>query len=123
MSEWNWLRRKELAVGWLLFISILFFIPGSDLPKKPWFSDIHIDKWVHVGLFTVLLFLWKAAFRKPGTSIMIMLAVLYGLFVEIFQGWLVPNRSFDLYDLLADTAGSVLGLFIWSVVYKKNKPL
>jgi len=50
-------------------------------------------------------------------------ALAYGYLVEVIQREWIPNRSFDLYDVLADMAGSVLGLVVWLWVYKKNKPL
>jgi VanZ family protein len=51
-----------------------------------------------------------------------MVAVAYGLSIEIIQDRLVTNRSFDLGDLLADFIGSIIGVWLW-VRYKKNKPL
>jgi VanZ family protein len=119
-------RSKWMALGWLLIISVLFFIPGSSLPKETWFSKIYIDKWVHVGLFAGLVFLWRSAFtfpQKNGNLLLLAAAFIYGLAVELIQGQWVPRRDFDLVDLLSDAVGSILGLFLWLRVYKKNKPL
>jgi len=110
----------------MLFISILFFLPGSALPKENWFSKIYIDKWVHTGFFVVLLFLWRSAFpsKAKGFSFLLFLvAVIYGLIVEFVQKWWVPNRDFDYFDVLFDALGSLLGLVAWWWLYKKNKPL
>jgi VanZ family protein len=115
-----------MAVCWLVFITLLFFLPGSALPKETWFSKIHIDKWVHTGFFVVLLFLWRSAFEWNGKGynvLLFLVAVTYGLLVEFVQKWWVPNRDFDYYDLLFDASGSILGLVVWSWAYKKNKPL
>ena len=131
MLRANWLKSKALAISWFIIMNILFVLPGSALPKAGWFSDIQLDKWIHVGLFAVLVFLWCSAFTPLFKKIWIALvvAIAYGLLVEIVQKYWVPNRSFDLYDVLADAAGSVLGLFVWLRVNKKvkriekNKPL
>ena len=107
-------------------MSFLFVIPGSALPEEGWFYRLHPDKWIHVGLFAVLLFLWRSSFdwkSKHYNFILFISATLYGLLIEIIQLRWVPNRSFDMYDVLADMAGSVLGLGIWLQGYKKNKPL
>jgi len=126
MLKANWLRSKALAIAWFLIMNVLFFLPGSALPKEHWLAEIHIDKWVHVGLFVVLIFLFCSAFNfsllKKAWMILIT-AIIYGFLVEVVQKFWVPNRSFDLYDVLADTAGSILGLFVWLRVNKKNKPL
>lgn len=104
----------------------LFCLPGNDLPGNDFLDKIHFDKMVHVGLFAVLLFLWRSAFNpeiKNYNLILLISALLYGLLVEFVQKYWIPLRSFDLYDVAADTAGSILGLLVWSGVYKKNKPL
>jgi VanZ family protein len=97
------------------------------LPKEnKWMALISFDKWVHTGLFAVLLFLWNTSFNKGIKFFefyLLLFAVLFGLSVEIIQREWIPNRSFDLYDLAADTLGSIIGLVIWWRVYKKNKPL
>jgi len=126
MLRASWLKSKVLVIGWFVIMNVLFFLPGTALPERPWFIDIQIDKWVHIGLFAVLVFLLCCAFDLglPKKSWIVLVAALsYGLLVEVLQGTWIPNRSFDGYDILADAAGSVAGLYIWLGVYKKNKPL
>ena len=50
------------------------------------------------------------------------MAVLYGLLIEFVQDRLVTNRSWDMGDVVADFAGSIIGVVAWNW-YKKNKPL
>ena len=126
MFKWKLFQNKWLAVGWLLFITILFFLPGSSFPKQNWFSKIYIDKWVHTGVFAVLLFLWRSAFElqlKYYHLLLLIFALLYGFTVELVQKQWVPNRDFDLYDIMADMAGAILGLVVWFWFNKKNRPL
>jgi VanZ family protein len=119
------IRSKALALGYLIFISFLFFLPGSALPKENWFGRIHLDKWIHVSLFSILVFIFSFAFRifKPSAQVLLFIsALLYGTVIEWVQDRFIQNRGFDVYDILADGAGAVLGLLLagW---YKKNKPL
>jgi VanZ family protein len=123
MLQANWLKSKMLAIGWLILMCILFVIPGSALPEQSWFADIQLDKLVHIGLFSVLIFLWCSAFELglPANAwIVIMTAIFYGLLVEYVQKTWIPNRSFDLYDLIADAIGSIVGLMVWLRVYRKK---
>jgi VanZ family protein len=125
MFKWKIFQYKWVAVSWLLVISLLFFLPGSALPKENWLDRIHFDKLVHVGLFAILIFLWKSSFNWNFGSynwFLLFSALLYGFLVEFIQLWWVPNRSFDLYDVLSDMTGSVIGLFVWLRVYKKINP-
>src|SRR5437868_246664 len=122
MLQWKIFRYKALPILWLLLMNFLFFLPGSALPKEDWLDRIFFDKWVHIGLFAVLIFLWRSAFTWTFTKynlVLIFSALLYGLLVEFIQRQWVPNRSFDLYDVLADTIGSIIGLIVWLSSIKK----
>jgi hypothetical protein len=122
MLKWKLFRYRTVAITWLLIMSVLFFLPGSALPKENWLDLIYFDKIVHIGLFAVLIFLWRSSFILDFNNynlLLLFLALLYGLLVEFIQLMWVPNRSFDLYDVLSDMTGSVLGLFVWLRVYKK----
>jgi VanZ family protein len=103
-------------------MSLLFFLPGSDLPQANWLESIYFDKWVHIGLFAILVFLWRSSFNFDFNYynwLLLFSALVYGLLVEFIQKNCVPNRSFDLFDVLADMAGSILGLAVWLKAYKK----
>lgn len=104
------------AISWFVIINILFFLPGSAFPKDDWLSKIAFDKWVHIGIFTVLLFLWCHALALKSLKafvLIILLAVGYGLLVEYIQERWVDNRSFDWGDLIADAIGCVIGVIAW----------
>lgn len=73
---------------------------------------IWLDKWVHLGFFAMLVWLWARGLGVSGRKSMTGLAiaaVLYGLMVEVIQHQFVVNRSFDLLDLVADSAGIMAG--------------
>jgi VanZ family protein len=126
MLRWKIFRYKAVAITWLFIMCILFFLPGSAFPSENWLGEIYFDKLVHVGLFTVLIFLWRSAFNSEFANYnlaLLLSALVYGLAVEFIQRYFVPNRDFDLYDVVADITGSFLGLAVWLWTYKKNKPL
>ena len=113
---------KLLAVLWLVFISVLFILPGSAFPKDNWLTKLHFDKWVHFGFFAVLLFLWRFYFPPAGKYDLLLLlaAFFYGLGVELIQHFFVANRSFDIVDLIADMAGAFAGIWFWNKRYIKK---
>ena len=115
---------KFLAVLWLLFISVMFFLPGSALPQEDWLDRIYFDKWVHIGFFALLLFLWRFYFPPDAkyTWLLLLLALGYGLGVEFIQRDFIANRSFDLTDVVADMSGALAGVWFWNR-RKKNRPL
>jgi VanZ family protein len=107
------------AIGWLLISTLLLTIPGSAFPTENWLSKIWFDKWVHIGMFAGMTFLWCWALHKkqtlrvkfPNLFIGIgIICLLYGVTMEFVQEYIVVNRSFDTGDIIADAAGCLLGV-------------
>jgi VanZ family protein len=46
--------------------------------------------------------------------------LIYGIAIEFIQKYFIPNRSFDLGDIMADMVGISLGLILVSRVYIKK---
>jgi VanZ family protein len=114
-------QMKAFAILWLLFISLLFFLPGSALPKEDWLKDIYFDKWIHFGFFALLVFFWRFYFPSANkfNCMMLVLALIYAFGVEIIQHYFIANRSFDLGDVIADMTGAAAGILFWGWYIKK----
>ncbi|HEX4877329.1 MAG TPA: VanZ family protein [Chitinophagaceae bacterium] len=117
------------AIAWLTITTILLVLPGSSLPQEDWLSKIWFDKWVHIGLFAVMTFLWGRMVMNNNSSISIkrkwilyvaLAVLLYGIGMEFIQKYFVPNRSFDNGDIAADAAGSFLGFLLYNRMYIKK---
>ena len=107
------------AIGWFVICTVLLVLPGSAFPKENWLSEIWFDKWVHIGLFALLVTLccWGALKKtheqrllRKHFIVFTILAIVYGTGMEFVQEHLVINRSFDNGDIAADAIGSVIGL-------------
>ncbi|HUR64872.1 MAG TPA: VanZ family protein [Chitinophagaceae bacterium] len=118
-----------LAVSWLLISTFLLTIPGTRFPKEDWLSKLWFDKWVHIGIFSLMVFLWcwffyKSAIKKANLINYFLVTALccfaYGTGMEFVQKYFVSNRSFDLGDIIADGVGCVAGLiYSWGRYIKK----
>lgn len=113
--------RLLIAIIYFIFICFLFVLPGSAFPSENWMSKIYFDKWVHIGIFFFFMIIWGWALSltKKGMWWLLAIAIIYGILVEVAQDTLVPNRSFDLGDWIADIGGSLVGLFAWHRYIKK----
>jgi hypothetical protein len=109
-----------LAIGWLLLSTFLLLLPGNRFPQENWFDRIWVDKWVHIGMFAVMVILWCRALKTSNAGnrhllkIFIFLTTgwfIYGIGMEFVQRYLVANRSFDTGDIIADGIGCAAGLF------------
>jgi VanZ family protein len=118
------------ALGWFIFTTILLLFPGQKFPKKGFFLKVPwFDKWVHIGLFAIMALLvgrWllkkkNSLERQKQYLLLCGLACLaYGIIMEFIQKYFVPLRSFDMGDILADGAGSLLGVFFAGKLYIKK---
>lgn len=106
------------AIGWFLLSLVLLCLPGSSLPKYPWLAAIHADKWVHIGLFGILcaLFCRLVISQKNEGKIIQMYCILvtiggifYGITMEFVQKYWIAGRSFEPWDIVADSIGCILG--------------
>ncbi len=118
------------GIAWFFLVLTLICLPGDDLPQaSTWMDLIHFDKCVHIGLFSMLgfLFMWPFVVapasnkKKLQTILKIAIAViLWGITTEFIQKYYIPKRSFDLFDWAADSAGAVLAHFAAMFVIRKR---
>jgi VanZ family protein len=116
------LSKNTPALLWTLFILLLMAIPGNMLPHEEETFIPNLDKLVHATLFGSFVFLWSVyyATRKEKNNhsnsrfvLIVIIACLYGVGTELMQKYLIPNRDYDVFDIMADSIGAVLGfLFV-----------
>ena len=115
------LSKHTPALLWTIFILILMVIPGNMLPKAEKTFIPNLDKLIHATLFGSFVFLWSIyyATRKEKNNhsdsrfvLILIIACLYGVATELMQKYLIPNRDYDLFDIMADSIGAVLGFLI-----------
>lgn len=103
----------------LILATVLFCIPGNQLPDDDWLGDISADKLVHIALFAILVTLWglpsihrvqkQPESLKRTLILIVVVALIYGVAIELIQGAYIPNRSYSLADMAADALGSIAG--------------
>ena len=116
------------AIFWLLFVTLLLGLPGTEFPKITWLNKIWIDKWVHFLMFGILVILWCSAYRskqKKGNFRKVfiritVLCLLYGIMMELVQHFFISFRTFEMIDIMADGAGCIVGLFVVNSWYIKK---
>ena len=94
-----------LFVCGLVAVIVLSLLPAEAMPAL----EVS-DKIEHAAAYAFLAFTGALALRRPHRWLVAGLAVL-GIALEIAQT-LVPGRSFDLVDGLANAAGAILGVLL-----------
>ncbi len=104
------------ALAWTIVTLVLMLSPTVTLPST-FLGDL-TDKAAHFGTFGLLAVLWYSVLvsyypRPQALRLTIGLALIFGAFTELMQG-MVPGRSTDLFDFLANVLGIGAGT---TVVY------
>lgn len=117
------LRVKPLLFIGLLytsFLTIVFLLPISELPKVEFLND----KLIHTVLYIVLSFVWllflfiynnwNIVFKN--VLFILLLCLIYGIIIELLQQLLITSRQADIYDVISNLLGSIIGITVfWNV--------
>ena len=110
-----------VCIAWALLILVLTLTPGKYVPSYTLFS---YDKLGHAGIFCIQAILLMLTFHhyshlsfKRSVIYGMGLSILYGFIIEGIQD-LIPDRSMDMYDAIANIAGSFLAPFVFYLVNK-----
>ena len=106
------LARGAFAVAVLVSLAVLF-APPSDVPSSP----PGVDKVVHFTLFAVLAVTGRWAGVRRGVLAGVL--VLYAAVSEVLQGTDLVDRDASVADLVADSAGVVVGLLLWQLLARR----
>lgn len=113
-----------------IVILILTGLPGSLFPSvKP---SLGLDKIVHLIMYAGFAFacLWGyrkqfvsngLAYKKKAILLAVVIGIAYGGLTEIMQEYLVPKRTGDWYDFLADCIGTALGAIVFYLFFRRKK--
>jgi VanZ family protein len=108
-------------------------LPGNEFnDHTSWISKImalpFADKVVHMGLFGSLalslffhleLLTDKRYKSTRAKAIALIICILYGIGMEYYQKYYVPNRGFEVLDMLADAMGALCALPLFELVGKR----
>ncbi|MCL6423898.1 VanZ family protein [Brachybacterium sp. JHP9] len=89
----------------------------SSAPDAGAVSEIQgIDKLVHVGVFALTV--WAAGrllapLRRFPMGWVVLGALAHAVLIEVLQATLLPHRSGDAADVLADSIGIIIGIALW----------
>lgn len=119
------LKHTRWAIMWALLILVLCGMPGKDIPQISFLEIINFDKFVHCGLFFILMLLTARGIHLQYTFfklqqhpkiIALLFSVMYGGVIEIMQGTLFEQRHGDWLDFMADSIGAMGGWIVYTPI-------
>lgn len=120
------LRYNFFTILWAILILVLTVTPGTDMPKTDIWDVLAFDKIAHLFVFAVFVLLMIVGFSKQyrylyfrynAVRLALAMGLAYGLLIEIVQA-LIPERTLEYSDILADSLGCGIGYAIFYWVYK-----
>lgn len=118
------------SLSWIIIVAYLYFLPGKDLPELGFWELFQVDKAAHLITFMLLVLFLKIGLKRQSafplvnqrsSLIALCFAIPYGGILEMLQGALSIDRTSDVYDFVANTAGSILGIVIFRLIYGRNR--
>jgi VanZ family protein len=128
----DWITRKYWPGSlWALIILLLTGLPGNYFPKVMSFWDwLSPDKLVHLFIFGVFTFLllwgYRAQYLQQAKRFALVrrvfgIGLFYSVFTELMQAFVFVGRDGNIFDLLANIIGSLLGIGLFVLMTRKNK--
>ena len=104
---------------------LIIYLSLARLGKQP-ISFSHLDKIEHAFAYFTLGLAWMLAIRSKGVKayfkyIVVICCVFFGIVLEVLQGTITSYRTASYLDMLANTVGIIIALFIFNAFFEKKQ--
>ena len=108
LSERNFLF---LAIAWTIFVIVASLVSFNSVPKV---KVVGSDKVVHFLFYLMFVVFWsltkkQSYFKIKYSLLIVVIAIVFGIIIEILQGVLTKTRQADFYDVVANSLGAIVG--------------
>ena len=112
-----------LALGYTLLVTVALLMPITYEPK---IAIPFADKIVHLIINALLFMVWASYIlsRKPKVKksytlpLLFVCIFIYGILIEVTQERIILTRGSELFDVVANVCGLILGSFVVKVSNK-----
>lgn len=122
------IRNNILSIIVALVILYLSMTDSQSFDNVPFLNIPYFDKIAHFlmyfGLMSVIVFEHRNTIT--GRTQVVLIAVIpfiYGILMEILQLTIAANRSGNIYDVIANTAGIIVSALLWLLLGPRLKTI
>ena len=110
------------GISWAILIFVLSSVSPGSLHLPSFWDLFSLDKASHAAFYAILAFLLGIGFQKQtalkfallhAAGSAIVFAIIYGGLIELYQGYILTDRTGDWFDFIANTIGSYVGMRIF----------
>lgn len=118
---------KHFLTYWLpfyLYAGFIFYVSGISRPPLVRIEIPFFDKVLHIGEYAIFAILASRSFRNSSRKaffenfkiLAVLISIIYGISDEFHQAF-IPERDCNFFDVLSDSIGGILGVFIYGRYY------
>lgn len=111
-------KYKILPIYWA-FLTYILLKPSDIEDSELYFSFSGMDKMIHVVAFGVLGLLYCISFPRQNKSVSVVIMLGYAIASEVLQEIMKLGRTMEAMDVVADSVGVFLGVFLWEKIKAK----
>jgi len=119
-KKWFFIDYIKIIPGFLIAGIIIYFssLPNPLPPVPRELLDLDINTILHMCEFaTFAFFVAFGFFHKIKIEYLLIFTIVFAFLDEVHQ-YFVPNRFFDVYDVIVDSVGVILGFIAYIFLFK-----
>ncbi len=108
--------RKLLICFYVLYVLNITYFSLTPIEHK--ISESIWDKAAHLIAYLLLVIIIKIVHIRFSYFTCVVICCCYSFIIECIQ-YFIPNRMFDILDMLANVLGAILGIIIYYLISEK----
>jgi len=121
-------KNNILSIIVALVILYLSLADSQSFDAVPFLNIPYFDKIAHFfmyfGFMSVILFEHRnAVIGRTRLSLIALVPFLYGILMEILQLTIAANRSGNIFDVIANSAGIIVSALLWLLLGPRLKKI
>ncbi|MDT7829523.1 VanZ family protein [Pricia sp. S334] len=128
------LKTQKYRIAFLVWMGLVTWASLATFPEEdtPDLGIPHFDKLVHFGFYFGAAVLGTLYVREamhdspPLTRTLIYVAlgtIIYGIIIEVLQHILTVDRQADIFDVVANSLGAIIGVWVLNKLFSSPKGL
>jgi VanZ family protein len=110
--------RKLIICLYVIYIIIISYLSLTPVEHKISLGIWSWDKAAHFTAYLLLAILVKRVHLEFSYLICVVTCTSYSFAIECIQ-YFIPNRMFDIFDILANLLGAILGAFLYYLIIER----
>ncbi|MGQ0639975.1 MAG: VanZ family protein [Gemmatimonadaceae bacterium] len=116
---------KPWLVAALVWTAVILAVNSVSVTNVAVPTFAGADKLTHAAMYALAAFAWRSSIRSPSetASWLVVLAIAILGAIDEWHQLIVPGRSADVRDWLADVCGALVGVGVWRWIRARKRAI